>query len=579
MMMWRRKLAIPWLLLCAVDARLGVAQGQMEGEPALLSVYPSAARRGQPLRVEIRGHHLEGARMLWASEPGLSGGVTGVEREAQAPQPKDDETKKPAIWRVFLDLDVNAAARIGPHFIRTVSRRGVSTAIRFEVLDAPVVLEQSTAHADPAAAQAVSPPCLVNGRLAKPGEADVFAFNAKEGERFSFRVTAAENFDPRVALFSRKASWFDDSRAVRLLFDEERGFEQMPIQAIGTFRAAQPGQYFVQVSSVFGKGCGECTYQLSVARDEAQTGAAKSEEGTWRERAFTRALTPEWIAAVGNRASGAAARHENLTAYTDDEQGRELRLPALISGVIGKPGEADTFRFRAEAGDKLAFEIETPQTPPPHFNPVVAVLDVQGRQILSNIQRRVSLFNNNAEVEGYLKDIEPKAIHTFQAGEYTLKVRDLTARYAGTSYAYRVLVRRQAPHVGEVTSPDLDHVNLTPGGSRKIALTAALEEGFTGDVVYSASGLPPGVTLLPAGRLIEEKAPRDLPENAETVLPGQYGSTLILAADPGLEPTAEPARVTIRFRPVVGGKPGSELLVREFPLMVVEQAKPEEKRK
>ncbi|MBM3785166.1 MAG: hypothetical protein FJW30_12450 [Acidobacteria bacterium] len=517
--------------------------------------------------------------MLWASEPGLSGSIAGVEREVHAPQAKEDETKKPAIWRVFLDLNVDAAARIGSHSIRTVSLRGVSNAIRFEVLDSPVVLEQSSAHAGTAEAQAVRPPCLVNGRLAKAGEVDAFAFEAKEGERFSFRVTAAENFDPRVALFSRKSSWFDDARAVRLLFDEERGFEQMPIEAIGTFRAAQPGQYFVQVSSLFGKGCGECTYQLSMAREESRTGAAKPEEGTWRERAFTRALTPEWIAAVENRASGAATRGESLTAYTDDEQGRELRLPALVSGVIRKPGEADTFRFRTEVGDKLTFEIETPQTPPPHFNPVVAVLDAQGRQILSNLQRRVSLFNNNAEVEGYLKDIEPKAIHTFQAGEYTLKVRDLTSRYAGISFAYRVLVRRQAPHVGEVTSPDLDRVNLTPGGSRKIALTAALEEGFTGEVAYSASGLPPGVQLLSAGRLIEEKAPRDLPDNADTVLPGQYGSTLMLAADPGLAPTAEPARVTIRFRPVVGGKPGPELPVREFPLMVVQQAKPEEKPK
>ena len=47
-------------------------------------------------------------------------------------------------------------------------------------------------------------------------------------------------------------------------------------------------------------------------------------------------------------------------------------------------------------------------------------------------------------------------------GDYTLEIRDATADLAGPDFQYRVQVRPQIPHVGQVRI-DTDHLNLAPG--------------------------------------------------------------------------------------------------------------------
>ncbi|MBM3754802.1 MAG: hypothetical protein FJW38_12590 [Acidobacteria bacterium] len=410
---------------------------------------------------------------------------------------------------------------------------------------------------------------MINGKLERPGETDLYSFRAEEGRRYWFEVIAAENFDPRVGLLSAtRKSWFDPSRPRRVLLDEERNFDLIPVSAKGSLRTAEPGQYTVEVSSLFGKGCPGCSYQVSISGEERRWHSAAPSAASWIERDFSRPLNDSWIQKIEVRRGVSVAAGAVPTVV--ERQGAIASLPALIRGAIDRPGDVDQFRFTATAGQKLAFEIETPGTKPPHFNPKVAVLDANGRQLFSNLQRRISLFNNNAETEVYLKDIQPRAIYTFTAdGEYVLEVRDLTSRYGDESYAYRVLIRPQVPHVGEVTSADLDHLNLSPGQARKVAVNAMLEEGFAGEVTYSASGLPPGVTMRAAGRVVEERAPRDLPENAETVLPVQYSATLVFAAAADAKLSEEPALVTLECRPLVDGVEGPPLQVRQFPLMVV----------
>ena len=50
-------------------------------------------------------------------------------------------------------------------------------------------------------------------------------------------------------------------------------------------------------------------------------------------------------------------------------QATAFDLPAILEGTISHPGDIDHFRFRAKAGQKLAFEVHAPLVGPPHFNP------------------------------------------------------------------------------------------------------------------------------------------------------------------------------------------------------------------
>src|SRR5690348_18482424 len=84
------------------------------------------------------------------------------------------------------------------------------------------------------------------------------------------------------------------------------------------------------------------------------------------------------------------------------------------------------------------------------------------------------------------KSIQAKTIIPLRdIGEYTVQVRDTTADLAGPGFRYRVQVRPQIPHIGQVKI-DEDHINLAPGNAKTIRVTFDREEGYSGAVVVSA---------------------------------------------------------------------------------------------
>src|SRR6185295_14351853 len=147
------------------------------------------------------------------------------------------------------------------------------------------------------------------------------------------------------------------------------------------------------------------------------------------------------------------------------------------------------------------------------------------------------------------------AIYTFaDAGGYVLTVRDMTSRYGTDTYAYRVLVRPQIPHVGEISSPGIDRINLTRGKATRLVLTSLLEEGFNGEVTFTFSGLPPGVSALPAAQVTAtDRAPTDVGDNAEAVSPPSVTTAIMLLATEEAAVRTEPTVVQLYCRPVVNG--------------------------
>ena len=86
------------------------------------------------------------------------------------------------------------------------------------------------------------------------------------------------------------------------------------------------------------------------------------------------------------------------------------------------------------------------------------------------------MYNNNAVAQVYLKAAQPKATHSFErAGEYILQVRDITSRYGNPNYRYRILVRPQIPHVGEISvipkEKKSTRLQRWPSGARLTAST------------------------------------------------------------------------------------------------------------
>ncbi len=597
----------------------------MTADPELLSLFPMGGRPGTTVDVQIRGTRLEGSYAVWFESEGLRAAIKTLEEVPADEKVKENirpytAEEERLVYRVSVEIEIGHSARIGTYPIRLVSPQGLTNAVLFRVVEAPVVLEASTPHHAARQAQAVSLPTIVYGRLAKPGEQDYYALDADEGQEISFKAIFSEGcrtgypprpspLRPRLALYGSRTSWLDSRRPHRILFNEERSSDLIPVSSRVTYRVAEPGRYALEVSSLFGKGTPDCPYQLRISSLEGSSAIEEpthSPRGEWRERAFSRKLDKGWIAGLRLRAvdqeddwstsgrgstsaqvqslrSDPASEPVEVGAATGTLSSRRERepndsvgnalgisLPLILEGTIERPGDIDSFEFNLEAGQKLAFEIETPQVAPPHFNPRVGISDAAGREQFTNVHSKISLYNNFAERQVYLKAVEPKVVVTFDSGgKYFLQVRDLTSRYGDPSYAYRVLIRPQIPHVGEIWLDKIDRFNLVPGEAKKLTILTSHEEGFTGDVAFSVTGLPSGVEALAAAEVNDARAPMEVTVNPEMILPKTQETTIVLLTAAAASPTPMPAVIQLHCRPILEGEPGSTLLVREIPLMVV----------
>jgi hypothetical protein len=622
------------LWTAALTPSAGFSQADPEDTaPLLLSISPLTGQPGKLLKVEARGNRLDGAYAVWSDNSGVTGKVVSVEevRDLIKPRvrPSQQEIKPIPVFRALIDLQIDPSIRVGVHSLRLVSYRGVSNAFSFPVVNAPVTVEASSSHQTIEQAQPANLPGFISGTLGEPGEVDFYSFQVRKGQELRFEVVEGQKFDAsadagkfsaELALHHAAGSWFDPHRPTRLLFEEERSSDLMPANPGGTYRFSEDGQYFLQISGLFGQGCADCTYQVrafsSTARAEStsQTQPVRSE---WWERNLARHLTEGWTKELEARSvKGPEAPAKELTsgqasfvrvvaspeppqaktsshpvAVLEHEpndrasQSETIAIPAVIEGTIARPGDLDSFRFKVEAGQKLAFEVETSDARPPYFNPRIGIVDSQDRELFSNVERRLSMYNNNAVAEVYLKGAQPKATHSFErAGEYVLQVRDITSRYGNPNYRYRILVRSQIPHVGEISvlpkeNPDataevarrseVNRLNLARNTPKKLVLVASYEEGFAGDLSFTFTGLPEGVHAFPAVQFNEGRAPLEVTQNPDTIAPKLQKTAIVLLAGPEAPLTKEPRTVQLRCQPIGNGKLGPDLLVREFPLMVV----------
>jgi len=598
-------------------------------EPKLLSVFPSAGRQGTTVQAEIRGNLIQGSYAVWFDGATLAGRVLKVEEASEQPaESANGREEKPAksssIYRALTEVTIPPSARFGVHLLRLICPNGVSDPMRFRVVGDPLVMEIKQAHQSVKQAQPIDSPVIVNGQLKEPGETDYYSFQTKAGEELSFDVLQNQNCDVRFALYRGGASWLDPDRFTHVLFHEDQSNLIRP-QARRTYRVAQAGQYFLEVSSLFGRGGPGSSYQIRIdSRVPAPQYHAESDQTQrrWIERNFSRELAGNWINALQLRAvkkepesaapknaapsekgtpAGAATKPPMkkdqpsghgvaapASVNTDREpsdrgaQAQNISIPALIEGSIEKPGDLDSFKFKVDSGQGLAFEIQTLDAKPPYFNPRLGIVDSQNHELFSNVERTQSRFNANGDPEVYLKDIEPKAVYTFErGGEYTLDVRDITSRYGNPAFRYRILVRPEIPHVGEISvvagrAGDLkkreriNRINLVRGKPKKLMVIASYEEGFSGDLSFAFTGLPDGVQAFPAIQYEEEEKPLETTENPEIIAPKREKATIVVLASPEARLTSEPVMVQLYCRPMVNGTLGPNLPVQEVPLMVVE---------
>jgi hypothetical protein len=442
-----------------------------------------------------------------------------------------------ATVRVILASD----ARLAFHRLSLVSTRGSSGAIPFWVGPDAVIREAAVPHQSAETAQVVKLPVAVNGRISAGGQLAYYAFDIAHEETVAFEVISVHGagFDPQLALYESGGSYLDPRRSRRLLFHEEVTQGGMPAGRRLTYHFTKVGRYLVNLGNPFAQGGGDFAYLLRMA--PAGRAAGGEDALAWARRRLRQLA----LRSVGGRTPRVVLVRE---AEPNDGPGQATRVfgvPAVLEGTIGRPGDIDRFRFRAKAGQDLAFEVQTPRAGPPHFNLRLDVLDATGAVVLTNLHVRDGKIGT---VEAKVIQVAPDIVGRVpRDGEYVLRVRDLTSVQGSPDHVYWVLVRPQIPHVGDIQVQPGGPVNLRPGARQRLTVSGPGKEGYAGTLALSVEGLPPGVRAFVGAR----------------------GSTVELVADVAAPVSPLPQVLRIWALPVVAEKSGSAFLAGEIPVMVV----------
>jgi hypothetical protein len=528
----------PLLLACAHGVRAQAA-------PKIVSVFPLGGQRGTTVEVEIQGTGLEGSYAVWLG-PGTQ--LEPMKSDAACQYTKGSHGVEACVKaikggsRATVRLVLAADARIGFHRLSLVSPAGLSGTLPFWVGPDAVIEEAAAPHNSPETAQPVKLPVAVDGRISEGKQLAHYAFEIAREQTLAFEVVSFQGagFDPQLALYEAGGSYLDPHRSKRLVFHEEVTQGGMPANRRMTYHFTKGGRYVVRISNLFAQAGKSCSYLLRFAPAER---APEAEDALSWARGRLQELRSKSVEAL---AAGVELVKE-VEPNDDPTQAQVFSVTSVLEGTIGRPGDIDRFRFKAKAGQKLAFEVKTPRAAPPYFNLRMDVLDGKGTVVLSNLRVQ----------DGKVGTVDSKVIQVSSGlvgkleheGEYSLRIRDLSSLQGSPDHVYWVLARPQIPHVGDVRVQPEGPCNLPAGARQRLTLSVQGKEDYAGTPALSVEGLPQGVRAFV----------------------GANGSTIDLVADAGAQHTPMPQVVRIFGLPTMGEKSGAAFLAAEIPVMVVKK--------
>ncbi len=558
-------------------------------DPVITSIHPFTGQRGTTFLVKVRGRGLADARAALPGNPAPKLTAEGVAHEP----PEEGSRSKTPIDVVTLRVEAPADLKAGRYTFRLIGKNGVSNALPLLITEEAVAAEPEGLHQTPETAVPIaSRGTVFHGKLTRRGEADFYKFDAKAGETVTFQLhsglpqTAAggsaatiPNFDPALTIFEGGTSWFDSSRLRRIAYNDEPEFvfgKPTDSHLVHTF--AKAGTYLLRVDAFAGQGGADYGYALKVLPGAVpyESGPAQGGKrgggggGGWDERSFTRKISPSRLNELALRGGVRPDKPvvENYRALpVPMEQALRFALPANLEGEIANPGETHRAQFEVDGPRDIALEMETPDQAPPYFNPIVRLLNADGDEVATN------LFAGRGACSGALsKSIQAKTILPLrEAGKYTVEIRDATSDLGGPGFRYRLQVRPQVPHVGDVNIAS-DHLNLAPAEASTVRVMFDREEDYRGAIAVTAEGLPAGVTVAAGADFEPDKDDPLTKGKRERYTPRTERSVLVFSAAADAPATVMPQQVRVVVRPVANGKLGDVIASKTIPMMVL--AKP-----
>ncbi len=481
-------------------------------QPKITSIAPDWIQRGAALEVNFAGEGLGSVTgLVFSGESGLSATVIVVSNPPPAVTVESSskgigvaaagarDRSKSLRVRIAAAVD----APLGGREVRALGPNGISAPLNITVGAVPEVAEVEPNDL-PAQAQTVSVPSAIAGVI-QPTQLDHFRFAAKKGEQLVLEVMAQRSgsqLDSSLALL--------DANGKELARDEDsRGFDSLI-----EFTAPEDGDYIAQLRDFQYRGGGDYKYRLFVGvlpfvdyvfpfGGQRGKPVEISVIGRNVQGAEKMTLNIDANAPLGRQeirlntprglSNPIQFDVQDLAEFTEAEPNNSgtnvnaVAAPVIVNGRIGAAKDVDRFTFKAASDGKLVCEVEGRR----FGSPLDALLAVYAGE---------SLVAQNDDATGADARIEFDAK---KDTDYIVAVRDLTGR-GGENFAYRLAVRpSRSVTPGLVAKFFPDEVRLNRGGRTRIRCEI-VRQGFDAPVRFSASDLPPGVSvdpiIIPAGR-------------------------------------------------------------------------------
>lgn len=390
----------------------------------------------------------------------------------------------------------------GVRLVRLVNDAGASNLLPF-VVGTLAEIEESEPNDEPRQAHSIDrSEVVVNGRLAKAGDVDVFAVALRRGQTLAAQVDAhrllgspmdgvlqmlstdgfvleqandSPGLDPRLAFTAPR----DGTYLVRLL-----AYPSTPDASINL----GGGERFVYRLTLTTGGLVDYAFPLAVSRSDGADGTASKarlELCGWNippalatvEQAIppnSDTLTvfrPElagWAEVAIVRTPAAAEQEPN-----DAGRPQPLTMPVVVSGRIGSPGDVDVFTFPAEKGQPVAITLASQRLG----------FELTGLLKITDSGGRVLARQENPPAK---RDLEL----TFappQTGAYRVAVEDLCGR-GGNRHAYRLDIGPPAPSYELAVKAD--QWTIAAGQTLEIPVTVDRRQGFNEEIEVVCVGLP-----------------------------------------------------------------------------------------
>jgi len=458
--------------------------------PTLDTLYPAGAQRGTTVSVFAAGGFDRWPVQCWASAP-------GIKVEA-------DKTKGK------LNITVAADVPAGVHRIRLADEAGASVLRPFLVGTLPELMEAEP-NDEPAKAQTLPKAgnadghcgAVINGKLEKAGDADVYSVKLTKG-----RTLVASLLGDQV-LKSPMDAVVQVLNSDGFVLEQNHDFRGLDPQT--TFEIPADGTYLVRVfaypavpdSSIRLAGGESWVYRLTLTTgaflDHAfppavGPGAPSIQVGVWGwnlpESARSVSVAdgpPGWVEQFHPQAAGSVevSREPHPVAVeaepNDPAKPQAIGpLPVTMCGRIESSTDVDTFEFPAAKGKRLTLRVRSDEREFP-LDPVLRITDADGKTLMELDDARGSRTTRDVE----LLFVPPAD------GKYRVSVRDLHGR-GGPRFVYLLDILGAEPDF-DLSVPG-DRFTVVPGKPTELTVTLDRRNGFAGEIVLVAEGLPEGVT-------------------------------------------------------------------------------------